>query len=153
MLFKDILSFTEGSRLNHPLKSGTMLKIKSLVFGFFIIVIWIFSYSGVYGTDWKFLQTNFQGEFSYDAENITHSSGNIVGVSLKIVYSEKFKKEEGLDHLSETVGLWEINCQEKKMYLLSTSHTSKEGEIWPPQVWLPPRMEIYFPRYNNGYFI
>jgi len=51
MLFKDILSFTEGSRLNHPLKSGTMLKIKLLVFGFFIIVIWIFSYSGVYGTD------------------------------------------------------------------------------------------------------
>jgi uncharacterized membrane protein (Fun14 family) len=46
-----------------------MLKIKLLVFGFFIIVIWIFSYSGVDGADWKFLQTNFQGEFSYDAEN------------------------------------------------------------------------------------
>jgi len=122
-----------------------MLKIKSLVFGFFIIVIWIFSYSGVYGADWKFLQINFQGEFSYDAENITHSSGNIVGVSLKIVYSEKFKKEEGLDHLSETVGLWEINCQEKKMYLLSTSHTSKEGEIWPPQVWLPPEWKSISP--------
>jgi hypothetical protein len=120
-----------------------MLKIKSLVFGFSIIVIWIFNYSGVYGTDWKFLQTNFQGEFFYDAENITHSSGNIVGVSLKIVYSEKFKKEEGLDHLSETVGLWEINCQEKKMYLLSTSHTSKGGEISPPQVWLPQNGNLF----------
>ena len=56
------------------------------------------------------LQTNFHGEFSYDAENITHSSGNIVGVSLQIVYSKRFKKEEGLAYLSETVGLWEINC-------------------------------------------
>jgi len=74
-----------------------------------------------------------------------HSSGNIVGVSLKIVYSEKFKKEEGLGHLSEPVGLWEINCQEKKMYLLSTSHTSKEGEIWPPQVWLPPEWKSISP--------
>jgi len=54
-----------------------MLKIKSLVFGYFIVVIWIFSYSGGYGADWKYLQTNFQWEFSYDAENITHSSGNI----------------------------------------------------------------------------
>jgi len=63
----------------------------------------------------------------------------------KIVYSEKFKKEEGLDHLSETVGLWEINCQEKKMYLLSTSHTSKEGEISPPQVWLPPEWKSISP--------
>lgn len=115
-----------------------MFKIKLMVFGLLISFFGFFGYTRGYGADWKFLQENIEGEFFYDSENITRSTANIVGVWLKIVYSEKFKEQEGLTHLSQTVGLWEINCIEKKVCLLSTSHTSREGEISPPQVWLPP---------------
>jgi len=69
----------------------------------------------------------------YDADRITRSSDNTVGIWLKIVYSENFLKEEGLDELTQTIGLWEINCKEKKVCLLSTSHHSKAGEISPPK--------------------
>jgi len=122
-----------------------MVKIKSLVFGFIIIALVIFSYTGLYGADWKFLQTNVQGDFFYDSENITRSKGNIGGVWLKIVYSKEFKEKEGLDDLNQTVGLWEINCQDKAMCLLSTSHYSKGGEISAPQVWLPPEWKSIGP--------
>ena len=121
-----------------------MVKIKLLFFGF-IITFGIFSYIVIYGAAWKFLQTNSQGEYFYDSENITRSKGNIVGVWLKIVYSKEFKEKEGLDDLNQTVGLWEINCQDKKACLLSTSHYSKEGEISAPQVWLPPGWESIAP--------
>jgi len=109
-----------------------------MVFGLSISLLGIFSCTGVYGADWKFLKANVEGEFFYDAENVTRSTANIVGVWLKIIYSEKFKEEEDLTHLSQTIGLWEIDCKDKKMCLLSTSHTSKEVEISVPQVWLPP---------------
>jgi hypothetical protein len=123
---------------------GNMVKIK-LLFFLFIITFGIFSYTVIYGAAWKFLQTNSQGEFFYDSENITRSKGNIVGVWLKIVYSKEFKEKEGLDDLNQTVGLWEINCQDKKVCLLSTSHYSKEGEISAPQVWLPPEWKSIAP--------
>jgi hypothetical protein len=121
-----------------------MSEIKSVVFGF-IIALGIFSNTGIYGADWKFLETNFQGEFFYDSENITRTSEHIIEVWLKIVYSDKFKKQEDLSDLSQTVGLWEINCQDKKMCLLSTSHYSKEGEISAPQIWLPPEWKTIAP--------
>jgi len=112
----------------------------SLVIGFLIL-----TYVEVWGADWKLLQTNFQGEFFYDSENITHSSENIVGVSLKIIYSGKFKEQENLNKLDQTIGLWEINCEEKKICLVSTSHYSREGEISSPQVWLPPEWKSIAP--------
>jgi hypothetical protein len=114
-----------------------MLKTKSAIFGF-IVALGIFSHTKLYGADWKFLQTDFQGEFFYDSENMTRTSEHVIGVWLKIVYSEKFKEQEDLISLSQTVGLWEINCQERKVSLLSTTHYSKEGQISAPQVWLPP---------------
>ncbi len=116
-----------------------------LVIGFII-----FTHAEVWGADWKLLQTNFQGKYFYDAENITHSSENIVGVSLKIIYSEKFKEQENLNHLNHTIGLWEINCEEEKICLVSTSHYSREGEISTPQVWLPPEWKSIAPNTIMG---
>jgi hypothetical protein len=113
-----------------------MSRIESVVFGL-VIGLGVLGYSEIYGADWKFLKTGPQGEFFYDTERITRSE-NIVGVWLRIVYSKEFKEKEGLDNLNQTVGLWEINCREKQVCLLSTSHYSGEGEISPPQVWLPP---------------
>jgi hypothetical protein len=122
-----------------------MLRLKSNYFGFIIIALGILSYTAGYAADWRFLQTNVEGDFFYDTENITRSAANTVGVWLKIVYSEKFKEKEGLGHLNQTIGLWEINCEDKKMCLLSTSHYSKEGEISTPQVWLPPEWKSIAP--------
>ncbi len=121
-----------------------MPRIESVVFGM-IIGLGVFCYSEIYGADWKFLKTNFQGEFFYDTERITRSSENIVGVWLRIVYSKEFKEKEGLDRLDQTVGLWEINCRDKQVCLLSTSHYSGESETSPPQVWLPPEWKSIGP--------
>jgi hypothetical protein len=120
------------------------LKIKSLVFAMVVGLV-MFSDTEICGADWRFLQKNFQGEFFYDAEKITRSSGNTVGIWLKIIYSEKFIKEEGFDDLEQTIGLWEINCKDKKACLLSTSHYAKEEEISVPQVWLPPEWKSIAP--------
>ncbi len=109
---------------------------RCLIFG--LTVLGFFCRTGAEGADWKYLKTNIQGELFYDTERITRSSEHIVGVWMKIVYSKEFKEKEGLDDLNQTVGLWEINCRDKKVCLLSTSHYSGEGEISPPQVWLPP---------------
>ena len=105
----------------------------------------MFSNTEIGGADWRFLQKNFQGDFFYDAERITRSSGNTVGIWLKIIYSEKFIKEEGFDDLKQTIGLWEIDCKDKKACLLSTSHYAKEEEISSPQVWLPPEWKSIAP--------
>jgi len=114
-----------------------MSRIEPVVFGI-IVALGAFGYSEIYGAEWKFLKGGSQGEFFYDTERITRSSENVVGFWLKIVYSKEFKEKEGLDKLNQTVGLWEINCRDKQVCLLSTTHYSGEGEISPPQVWLPP---------------
>ena len=74
-----------------------------MVFGLLIWLFGIFSDAGGFGADWKFLKLNVQGDFFYDAENLTRSSSEIVGVWLKVVYPEKFKEQEDLTHLSQTV--------------------------------------------------
>lgn len=113
-----------------------MANFRCLILGTILLVF--FSAPKAEGADWKFLERNKQGEFFYDAERITRSPTETVGVWVRIVYSKEFKEEEGLDHLSQSVGLWEINCRDKQVCLLSTSHYSGQGEILPPQVWLPP---------------
>ena len=131
--------------MDSTLSLRNMLNINSMVFGLFISLLGIFSDTGVYGADWKFLKANAEGEFFYDAEKVTRSAANIVGVWLKIVYSEKFKEQEDLTQLSQTIGLWEIDCKDKKRCLLSTSHISKGGETSAPQVFLPPEWKSIAP--------
>lgn len=122
-----------------------MFKARSLVLGSIIIALGMFNPIGVRGGDWKFLRADVHGDFFYDLGNITRPAKNTVGVWLKIVYSEKYKKEEDLDHLTQAVGLWEIDCQDKKICLLSTSHYSEKGEISAPQIWLPPEWKSITP--------
>lgn len=126
-------------------KKDRALKLRPSAFGIIIISLGVLNHAGVHGADWKFLRTDAQGEFFYNMETINRPSKSTVGVWLKIVYSEKFKKQEALDRLSHTVGLWEIDCQDKKMCLLSTSHYSEEGEISAPQIWLPPEWKSITP--------
>ncbi|MGZ3568177.1 MAG: surface-adhesin E family protein [Thermodesulfobacteriota bacterium] len=125
-----------------------MANFRCLIVG--LMIISFFNSLETEGADWRFLKNNFQGEFFYDTERITRSSEEVVGVWLRIVYSKEFKEKEGLDNLSQTVGLWEINCRNKQICLLSTSHYSVEGEILPPQVWLPPEWKPIGPNTIMG---
>jgi hypothetical protein len=84
--------------MEHRLK----IKLLTLAMGAGLV---IFCDTEIVGADWKFFQKNFQGEFFYDADRITRSSDNAVGIWLKIVYSENYLKEEGLDELTQTIGL------------------------------------------------
>ncbi len=120
-----------------------MATLRFLIFG--LVVVGFFSGEAIQGAEWKFLETNSQGQFFYDAENITRSSANTVAVWLRVVYSKEFKGREGLHNLNQTVGLWEINCEEKEVCLLSTTHYSEESEILPPQAWLPPEWKSIGP--------
>lgn len=144
MWFQDILEAIEGEGRGRPPCMENWLKIKLLVLAIGVGLV-IFCDAEIVGADWKYLQKNFQGEFFYDADRIIRSSENAVGIWLKIVYSEHFLKEEGVDELTQTIGLWEINCKDKKMCLLSSSHHSKEGEVSAPQVQLPPEWKSITP--------
>ncbi len=121
-----------------------MLKIGLI---FILIGPIILGFPKAFGEDWKFLQRNARGEFFYDAENMNRPSADIIGVWLKVIYSEKFKEQEGFGNLSQAIGFWEINCAEKKARLLSISHYSKEVElIHPyPRVPLTPDWESMAP--------
>jgi len=123
----------------------TGLRLKSWVLGVIIISFGIFHYAEVDGADWKYLEANDEGEFLYDAENITHSAANTVGFWLKIIYSKEYKEREGLGSLSQTVGLWEIDCHDKKVCLLSMSHFSKGEEMPTPRIFLPPEWKSIVP--------
>jgi hypothetical protein len=121
----------------HPIGLN-MSRLKSLVLGLIVINLLIFHNTELDGADWKLLQENNEGVFLYDTENITRSAANTVGIWLKIVFSEGYKEKEGLGSLSQTVGLWEIDCPNKKVCLLSISHFSKGEEMSAPRIFLPP---------------
>jgi hypothetical protein len=78
-----------------------------------IIGLTIFGYAEVRGAGWKFLLKNDTGEYFYDADGITHPSKNIIGVWLKIIYSQK--------------GIWEINCADKTCCIICLHDCSKSG--------------------------
>jgi len=126
-----------------------MSKIRLKVIGIALIGHVVLGFVEVGGADWNLIKTTGEGDFFYDTENVTRLSTNTVGVWLKIVYSDKIKEQEGFDHLAQTVGLWEIDCPDKMVRLLSTSHSSKEEEILhpsSPRVLLTPDWEFISPR-------
>jgi hypothetical protein len=125
-----------------------MSKIRLKVIGIALIGHVVLGFVEVGGADWNLIKTTDEGDFFYDTENVTRLSTNTVGIWLKIVYSDKIKEQEGFDHLAQTVGLWEIDCPDKMVRLLSTSHSSKEEEILhpsSPRVLLTPDWEFISP--------
>jgi Surface-adhesin protein E len=134
------------SRLRGSDKFGIIRgSLKPLIFWFIIISFGILHYAKVDGGDWKFLQATDEGEFLYDAESITHSAADTVGIWLKIIYSKQYKEREGLSSLSQTVGLWEIDCPNKKVCLLSMSHFPQGEEMSTPNIFLPPEWKSIAP--------
>jgi hypothetical protein len=87
------------------------------------------------GVSWKLYATTDEASYYYDAESITHSSENIVEVSVKLHFTDRGILQmveefgERYQNLSEEIESYEINCSEKKFRILSVTRTSKEGEV------------------------
>jgi hypothetical protein len=115
------------------------MKLMKLLFKFGIPLVMIglaiLSHAEVWGADWSLISSTDSYKCSYDAENITRSSKNIVGVWARLEYTEKgisgIVKEFGkhYENLSYSLELWEIDCVKKKQRILSITEYSVEGSI------------------------
>ena len=118
-------------------KVATRMKLLSVNTGFilFIVGLSIFACAEVWGADWRLISSTDSYKCFYDAENITRSSKNIVGVWARLEYTEKgirgIVKEFGkhYENLSYSLELWEIDCVKKKQRILSITEYSVEGSI------------------------
>ena len=103
--------------------------------GVILIGLAIFGYADAWARDWRLYAKTDLYECFYDAENITRSSKNIVGVWARLEYTEKgisgIVKEFGkhYENLSYSLELWEIDCVKKKQRILSITEYSVEGSI------------------------
>ena len=103
--------------------------------GVILIGLAIFGYTEVWGADLKLVSSTDSYKCFYDAENITRSSKNIVGIWARLEYTEKgisgIVKEFGkhYENLSYSLQLWEIDCPVEKRRILSRSQYSVEGNL------------------------
>ena len=108
-----------------------------------------------WGTDWKAYGETDDGLFYYDTENIFRPSKNIVIVWNKMVFSEKgvisLEQKIGKDlvNLSVMTELVEIDCAEKKFYIMSYLLYSKEGQVLDSFVFEKPEWR-FFPSDSVG---
>jgi hypothetical protein len=111
------------------------MKSLSVKLGVILIGLTLFTYAEVWGADWRLISSTDSYKCFYDAENITRSSTNIVGVWARLEYTEKgisgIVKEFGkhYEDLSYSLELWEIDCVKKKQRILSITEYSVEGTI------------------------
>ena len=120
---------------NVPGKGGDQMKSLSVRLGVILVGLVIFSYSEVWGVDWKlFVETDLY-ECFYDAEDASRSAQNIVDVLVRLEYTKEgvtgVVKEFGKRYadLSYSLELFEINCAEKKERILSVTEYTEEGKI------------------------
>ena len=100
-----------------------------------IIGMVIFGFAEAWGEDWKlYSETDFFSSY-FDKENISRISKNIVRVWVKEVNTEKgmtdmvnrFGEEfKNCDHIKK---LYEVDCAEKGIRILSSAAYSRAGEV------------------------
>ena len=90
------------------------------------------------GSDWIFLGKNSLGTTYYDKDSVKQLAGNIVRVSVKIVYSsegvrearESFSQVDPAEPISYTLYVYEVNCSQGSCRLLKAStHNSSDTLI------------------------
>ncbi len=111
------------------------MKFLSVKLGVILIGLAIFCNVEAWGADWKlYSETDFFSSY-YDKESINHISKNIIWVWVKEVNTQKgitdmvkrFGEEyKNCDHIKK---LYEVNCAEKRIRILSSAAYSKAGEI------------------------
>jgi hypothetical protein len=106
-----------------------------------IIGFLVLCYAEVRGADWKYFGSNAVGDSFYDSKSITRPSRNIVRGSKYISFTEEGKKyfvgtigktiegRKTIQNMSYSIDLWEINCKDKVMSLVSVTLYSKEGKV------------------------
>ncbi len=111
--------------------------MKSLLVGLGVVLIglMILGNSEVRRADWKlYSETDFFVSY-YDKETINHISKNIINVWVKEVNTEKgitdmvnrFGEEfKNCDHIKK---LYEVDCAEKRIRVLSSVAYSRAGEV------------------------
>ena len=110
------------------------MKSLSVKLGVVLIGLIIFSYAVVWGADWKLFGGDEYGEYSYDAENVSHLPNNIVSVWTKEISSSKsvvdMVNRLGIEYsdLGTINTLWEVDCIGRKfrvveMLCYSKSHS------------------------------
>lgn len=106
-----------------------------LGFIFAVIGVFIFGYREVGSTDWELYSKTDLGDYYYDAESVTHPFKDTVTVWAKKAYTEKGliqivarlgPKYRNLEH---TMYLYELDCVDRKLYLLRRTSYSKDGSV------------------------
>jgi len=109
--------------------------MKKILLSILIITGIFFSYSELWGADWRPYAISGEGLFYYDAEGITRPSKNIVRVWAKIVFTEESVKnivnKFGVEfsNLKESRDLLEINCKDKTIRILSFTYFATDGKV------------------------
>jgi hypothetical protein len=116
------------------------MKSSSFKLGFILVVIGfsIFTYTEVWGDDWKYFSRDDKGGYFYVPEYISHPSKNIVTVRTKQVFTEKgvmnaVKGIESMEGKHETlhhaISLYEFDCADKKFNISVMEFYSKDGKF------------------------
>ncbi len=124
--------------------------MRSLLHKSGVVLLFLFTilvYEEAWGADWKTFGSDSNTVSFYDKENISHSSSDIVRVSIEVVYTPTGVSDlvhtygnryRGLDH---KVSLFELNCKDKMIRLLSSTWYWADGrEITP---YLTPNNKWY----------
>ena len=109
--------------------------MKKILFLSFLTINIFFSFSGVWGADWRTFGSSDNAFYFYDEEGITRASQDIVTVWMKAIFTEKGIKEaaekygEDYENFSHSIELYKINCKDKIYCILSINHYAKEGTV------------------------
>lgn len=112
------------------------MKLFSLKFGIIFLVAGfvIFGHLKTWGEDWVYLKSAQDGDTFYDRKDITYSSGGIVKVKVKAVFTkegiEKKIRTGGKKYknLSYSISFIEINCSNKTGRVSTVHDYSQDGK-------------------------
>jgi hypothetical protein len=102
---------------------------------FVVMGLTLFSYSDVWGEDWKLFKKTADAKFYYDRKDITRSPQKLVNVWVKQVYTKKGKMDminlvgPRYEHLSYSINSLEFDCGGKMVRFLSMTYYSKNGDV------------------------
>lgn len=103
-------------------------------FIFLVIGLIIFGHPKVWGEDWVYLESSYDGDTFYDGKDITYPSGHMTRVPVKVVYTKEGIEKEiraggnKYKNLAYSTSFIEINCKDKTGRVSTVHHYSKDGK-------------------------
>ena len=139
-----------------------MKTVYSVIFLFCLIIL--LPVTPVYGSDWRELGTDNDGNFRlYNKDSIKYRTKNIVQVWTETVFSDESRKNyiqhrrkrglstEKWDKLLHILVLQETDCKKKKSQILSIVHYDTNGNVLITQTYDKPEWRYIVPgsAYDN----